>query len=102
VDQYPIHYPIIPRLDELESECGKDRKIIASTREGSKKAEQREREREKQTKSNDNSLMIQETSVLLRVEHLQKGASRIPIHPTSSPNLINLVDNNDRVLRAHL
>jgi hypothetical protein len=78
-------------------------KIIAFTREGSKKGEQREREkREKETKSNDNSLMIQETSVLLRVEHLQKGASRIPIHPTSSPNLINLVDNNNRVLRAHL
>jgi hypothetical protein len=47
VDQCPIHYPVIPRLDELESECGKDRKIIASTREGSKKGEQREREKER-------------------------------------------------------
>jgi type II secretory ATPase GspE/PulE/Tfp pilus assembly ATPase PilB-like protein len=79
VDQCPLHYPVIPRLDELESECGKDRKVIAPTREGSKKGEQRERE--KQTKSNDNSRMIQETSVLLRVEHLQKGASGIHIHP---------------------
>ena len=40
--------------------------------------------------------MIQESSVLLRIQHLEQGTSGITVVPTS--NLINLIDKDERVL----
>ena len=45
------------------------------------------------------ALVIQETVVLLRVQHLQKGTCRIPID--ASTNLVHLVDQHQRVLGPH-
>jgi len=44
-------------------------------------------------------LMVEERSVLLGIEHLQKCARRISIHPSS--NFINLIKHNKRVLSPY-
>jgi hypothetical protein len=43
--------------------------------------------------------MIQEAVVLFRVEHFQKGARRITVD--STPNFINLVNEDERVFRPN-
>ena len=45
------------------------------------------------------ALMIQETVVLFRVQHLQKSTCRVSID--ASANLVHLVDQHKRVLGAY-